>query len=76
MTALKNFNEHGCLKRFFFDAEVKSKKDTEQVKRIIRQEERALNFMNIIKNLSINNFPISLPESDEGSSQMRESQVS
>ena len=29
-----------------------------------------------IKNLSINNFPISLPESDEGSSQMRESQVS
>lgn len=28
------------------------------------------------KNLSINNFPISLPESDEGSSQMRESQVS
>ena len=50
MTALKNFNEHGCLKRFFFDAEVKSKKDTEQVKRIIRQEERALNLMNIIKN--------------------------
>ena len=29
-----------------------------------------------LKNLSINNFPISLPESDEGSSQMRESQVS
>ena len=28
------------------------------------------------KNLSINNFPISLPESDEGSSKMRESQVS
>ena len=28
------------------------------------------------KNLSINNFSISLPESDEGSSQMRESQVS
>ena len=38
------------MKRFFFDAEVKSKKDTEQVKRIIRQEERALNLMNIIKN--------------------------
>ena len=30
----------------------------------------------VVKNLSINNFPISLPESDEGSSQMRESQVS
>ena len=30
----------------------------------------------VTKNLSINNFPISLPESDEGSSQMRESQVS
>lgn len=30
----------------------------------------------IYKNLSINNFSISLPESDEGSSQMRESQVS
>ena len=29
-----------------------------------------------IKNLSIKNFPISLPESDEGSSKMRESQVS
>ena len=33
-----------------------------------------LSFM--FKNLSINNFSISLPESDEGSSQMRESQMS
>lgn len=32
--------------------------------------------VSVTKNLSINNFPISLPESDEGSSQMRESQVS
>ena len=30
----------------------------------------------LCKNLSINNFSISLPESDEGSSQMRESQMS
>ena len=40
--------------------------------------DREREFKNIIeaKNLSINNFSISLPESDEGSSQMRESQMS
>lgn len=50
LSAMENLATHGCLRKFFSDAEVKSEKDTEQVKRIIRQKERALNFMNIIKN--------------------------
>ena len=45
---------------------------------MITVDTRVLNYLDAVnnKNLSINNFPISLPESDEGSSQMRESQVS
>lgn len=50
MAALEDLNTHGCFKKFFSDAEIESKKDTEQVERIIRQKERALNFMNIVKN--------------------------
>lgn len=50
LESIGNFHQHKCMRRFFFEAEVKSKKDIKQIERMARQEMRASNLMNIVQN--------------------------